>query len=88
MPFPNLRPPTLRHVEALVDGRPVKGVSCVEFIGPCHINADIRLICTEGGPDPSSTFAEGNSRPPMLSQQEMGLAKLVVDHLNRESVSV
>ena len=67
---------------------PLKGVFSLEFIWTCHIDAYLRLISTEGGPDSSSTLAEGNSRPPMLSQQEMGLAKRVVDHLNRESSSV
>jgi len=67
---------------------PLKGVFSLEFIGPRHIHADLRIISTKGGPDPSSTLAEGNSRPPMLSQKELGLAKRVVDHLNRESSSV
>jgi hypothetical protein len=37
---------------------PLKGVFSSEFIGTGHIHADLRLICTEGGPDSSSTLAE------------------------------
>src|ERR1700690_1554000 len=61
---------------------PGQGIFCVEFIGLCHINANIRLISRENSPDFSSTFAEGNSRAPVFSQQEMGSAKQVPDHLN------
>jgi hypothetical protein len=67
---------------------PVKGVFSLEFIGPCHIDADIRLISTESGPDFSSTLAEGDGRTPIFSQQEMGPAKQAADHLNWESSSV
>jgi hypothetical protein len=67
---------------------PVKGVFSLEFIGPCHIDADIRLIPTEGGPGFSSTLAEGDGRAPIFSQQKMGPAKRVADHLNWESSSV
>jgi len=67
---------------------PVKGVFSLEFIGPCHIDADIRLISTESSPDFSSTLAEGDGRTPIFSQQEMGLAKQAAGHLNWESSSV
>jgi hypothetical protein len=67
---------------------PVKGVFSLEFIGPCHIDADIRLISTESSPDFSSTLAEGDGRTPIFSQQEMGPAKEAADHPNRESSSV
>jgi len=67
---------------------PVKGIFSVEFIGPCHIDADIRLISTESSPEVSSTLAEGNGRTPIVSQQEMGTAKQAADHLNGESGSV
>jgi hypothetical protein len=67
---------------------PAKGVFSWEFIGPCHVDADIGLIPTEGGPNFPSTLAEGDSRPTMLSQQEMGLAKRIMYHLNRKSISV
>jgi hypothetical protein len=67
---------------------PAKGVFPPEFVCPCHIDADIGLIPTKGGPYFSSTLAEGDSRPPMRSQQKMGLAKRVVDHLNRGRSSV
>src|ERR1017187_896016 len=63
---------------------PVKGVFSLEFGGLCHVDAHIGLIPTEGGPDFPSTFAEGDGWPPMCTQQEMGLAKRVADHLNRE----
>jgi hypothetical protein len=66
----------------------VKGVFSLEFIGPCHINADIRLISTESGPDLSSTLAEGDGRTPIFSQQEMGPAKQAADHLNWKSSAV
>jgi hypothetical protein len=37
---------------------PIKGVFSLEFIGPCHIDADIRLIVTESDPDFSSALAK------------------------------
>jgi hypothetical protein len=43
---------------------PVKGISTLEFIGPCHINADIGLIATERRPDVPSTLAERDGRTP------------------------
>ena len=64
---------------------PVKGVFALEFIGPCRIDADIRLISTESSPDFSSTVAEGDGGTPIFSQQEMGPAKRAVDHLNWDS---
>jgi hypothetical protein len=54
---------------------PVKGVFSLEFIAHCHINADIRIIPTESGPELSSTFAEGDGRSLRFSHQEMGPAK-------------
>jgi hypothetical protein len=47
---------------------PMKGVFSVEFIGPCHIHADIRFISTESSPDFSPTPAEGDGRTPIFSQ--------------------
>jgi hypothetical protein len=67
---------------------PVKGVFSVEFIGPCHIDADIRLISTESNPDFSSTLAEGDGRTTIFSQKEMGLAKQVANNLNWDSISI
>jgi hypothetical protein len=67
---------------------PVKGVFSLEFIGSCHIDADIRLISTESSPCFSSTVAEGDGRTPIFSQQEMWSAKQVADHLNWESSSI
>jgi hypothetical protein len=66
---------------------PVKGVFSFEFIGPCHIDADIGLISTESSPDFSSTVAEGDGRTPIFSEQEMGPAKRAAYHLNWESIS-
>jgi len=59
MPLPHLLPPTLRHGEALLDGRPGEKGSHVEFIAPRHINADIRPIATES----AQTFP-----PPLLKE--------------------
>ena len=67
---------------------PVKGVFSLEFIAPCHIDADIKLISTESSPDSSSTLAEGDGRTPIFSQQQMGPAKQAAYHLNWESSSV
>jgi hypothetical protein len=67
---------------------PVKGVSSPEFIGPCHINADIALVATESRPDLPSTLAERDGRAPNFSQQETGPAEQAVDQLDGESVSV
>jgi hypothetical protein len=67
---------------------PVRGLFSLEFIRPCHIDADIRLISTESSPDFSSTPAEGDGRTLIVSQQEMGPAKQAADHLNGESSSV
>jgi hypothetical protein len=67
---------------------PVKGVFSLEFIGPCHIDADIRLVSTESSPDFSSTVAERDGRTSIFSQQEMGPAKQAAYHLNWESSSV
>jgi hypothetical protein len=67
---------------------PVKGVFSVEFIGSCHVDADIGLVSTEGSPDSSSTVAEGDGRTPIFSQQETGPAKQAAYHLNWESSSV
>src|SRR4030043_676503 len=64
---------------------PVKGVFALEFIAPCHIDADIKLISTESSPDFASTLAEGDGRTPIFSQQEMGPAKQSAYHLNWES---
>jgi hypothetical protein len=60
----------------------------LKFIGPCHIDADLRLISTESGPDFSSTLAEGDGRTPIFSQQEMRPPERAADHLNWESSSV
>ena len=75
-------------LKLLVNENPVKGVFLLEFIGPRHINADIGLIPADGGPDVSSTFAEGDGRSPIFSQQEMGPAKRAADHVKGESSSV
>jgi hypothetical protein len=70
----------------------VKGVISLEFsfefIWPCHINADIRLISTKSSPEVSSAFAEGDGRPQISSQQELGSAKWAADHLKWKGSSV
>jgi len=66
---------------------PVNGVFSLEFIGSCHIDADLRPISTESGPDFSSTLAEGDGRTLIFSHLEMGLAERTADHLNWESSS-
>jgi hypothetical protein len=67
---------------------PVRRVVALEFIGPCRIDADIRPISTQSGPEFSVTLAEGEGRASMFSQQEAGPAKEAVNHLNWERRSV
>lgn len=67
---------------------PVHGVAFLEFGASGHIDADIRLVATEGGPDFFARRAEGDGRAPVFSQQEMGPAQRIVDQLNRECDSV
>jgi hypothetical protein len=62
----------------------VHGVAFLEFGAPGHIDADIRLVATEGGPDFFARCAEGDGRAAVFSQQEMGPAQRIVDYLNRE----
>jgi len=66
----------------------VHGVAFLEFGASGHIDADIRLVSTEGGPDFFARRTEGNSRAPVFSQQEMGPAQRIVDDLNRECETV
>lgn len=61
---------------------PVTGVSSLKFIGRCYIDADIGCIPAKCGPDFPATLAEGDGRTPMFSQQEMGPAERVADHVN------
>src|SRR5512134_1918290 len=63
---------------------PVQGIGFLEFGASGHIDADIRLVATEGGPDIFARRAEGDGRAPMFSRQEMGPAQRIVDQLNRE----
>ena len=63
---------------------PVHGVAFLEFGAPGHIDADIRLVATEGGPDVFARRAEGDGRAPAFSQQEMGPAQRILDYLDRE----
>src|SRR5512143_2182166 len=67
---------------------PVKWVIFFEFIGPCHINADIRVISTKSSPELSSTCTEGDGRTMIFSQQEIGPPERAVDHMNRKSISI
>jgi len=63
---------------------PVHGVAFLEFGASGHIDADILLVAAEGGPDFFALRAEGDSRAPMFSHQEMGPAQRIVDQPNRE----
>jgi len=63
---------------------PVNGVVSLEFIGPCHVDAYLRLISAESGPDLSSALAEGDGRTPGGPHQEMGLPERAADHLKGE----
>jgi hypothetical protein len=63
---------------------PVQGIFTVEFIGLCHIDADIGRIPANSGPDFSAAFAEGDGRAPTISQEEMGSAERAADHVNWE----
>jgi len=63
---------------------PVHGVPFPEFGASGHIDADIRRVAAEGGPDFFARHAEGDGRAPVFSHQEMGPAQRIVDQLNRE----
>jgi len=71
---------------------PVKGVFSpefrFEFIWPCDIDADLRVIARQSSPDFSFTLTEGDGRTRMFAQQEMRPAEQVAAHLNRKSRSV
>ena len=67
---------------------PVHGVAFLEFGASGHIDADIRLVATEGGPDVFARRAEGDGRARVFSQQEMGSAKHIVDDPNRACDSI
>jgi hypothetical protein len=60
----------------------------MEFIGRCHINADIGIIPTKSGPDFASTLAEGDGRDPIFPQQEIRFSERAVDYVNWESGSI
>jgi hypothetical protein len=67
---------------------PVTGIFSLKFISRCHIDADIGRIPAKSGPNFPSTFAEGDGRAPISSQQKMGPAERVVDHMNWERSSI
>jgi hypothetical protein len=67
---------------------PVHRVFSLEFIGFGHVDADIRLILAESGPDSSTTLAEGDGRAPLFSPPELGPAQGVVDHPDRDRGAV
>ena len=75
-------------VELLYVEDPVYGVAFLKLGASGHIDADIRLVATEGGPDFFACRAEGDGRAPVFSQQEMGPTQRIVDYLNRERDSV
>src|SRR5664280_782 len=63
---------------------PLHGVASLKFGASSHIDADIRLVATEGGPDFFARRAERDGRAPAFSQQEVGPAQRIVDYLNWE----
>ena len=75
-------------VELLSVEDPVYGVAFLKLGASGHIDADIRLVATEGGPDFFARRAEGDGRAPVFSRQEMGPAQRIVDDLNRDCDSV
>ena len=75
-------------LQLLVMKDPVYGVFSLEFIGRCHIDANIGLVPTKSAPDFPSTLAEGNPRHPIFSRQEMGPAQRAVDDANRQGNSI
>lgn len=75
-------------VQFLVMKNPVRGVFSLEFIGRCHIDADIGRIPAKSGPNFPSTLAEGDGRAPNFSQQELGPAQRAVGYVHGESSPV
>ena len=67
---------------------PVHWIAFLEFGASGHIDADIRVVATEGGPDFFARRAEGDGGALVFSQQEMGPAQHIVDDLTRECDSV
>ncbi len=63
---------------------PVHRVAFLEFGASGHIDADIRFVAAEGGPDFFAGRAEGDGRAPVFSHPEMGPAERIVDQPNRE----
>jgi len=49
---------------------PVHGVAFLEFGAPGHIDADIRLVATEGGPDFFARRAEEMAGPGVLPTRD------------------
>jgi hypothetical protein len=68
-------------VQFLVVKNPAQGVITLEFVGRCHIDADIGPIPTKSGPDLPVPRAEGNGWSPNFSQQELRPAQQTVSHL-------
>ncbi len=81
-----------RHLQCLVKllnvEDPVHGVTILEFGASGHIDADSRVVVTEGGPDFFARRAEGDGRAPLFSQQETRPTQRIVDYLNRDCDSV
>jgi hypothetical protein len=56
-------------VELLTMEDPVYGVAFLKLGASGHIDADVRLVATERGPDFFARRAEGDGRAPVFSQQ-------------------
>jgi len=57
-----------RLVKLLCVEDPVHGVAFLEFGASGHIDADLRLVATEGGPDFITRRAEGDGRAAVFSR--------------------
>jgi len=75
-------------LKLLLIKNPVKGIVSLEFISPRHINANIGLISTESGPYVSSTRAERDGGPPIITHHKMRLAQQAANYPNGERSAI
>ena len=61
---------------------PLCRVAFRKFGAASHINADIRVVASDGGPDFIARSGEGNGRSSMFSKQEIGSAERIGTDLN------